>query len=30
MLVKMEIFPKVRGDNKKYLEPPPRQVFTPP
>ena len=25
-LVKIEIFPKVRGDNKKYLEPPPRQV----
>ena len=25
-LVKIEIFPKVRGDNKKYLKPPPRQV----
>ena len=24
MLVKLEIFPKVWGENKKYLKPPPR------
>ncbi len=28
ILVKMGIFPKVRGENKKYLKPPPRLNFT--
>ena len=27
MLVKMGIFPKDRGEHKKYLKPPPRQCF---
>ena len=26
MLVKLEIFPNFRGENKKYLKPPPRVV----
>ena len=29
MLVKLEIFPKFRGENKKYLKPPPTLPWEP-